>query len=70
MTVCRELFDGASRRRKELDAPTRVYPRCHPTAHMDVFVDSKNQTVILSCSACDRTISTIKTKWKPNANKT
>lgn len=66
--TCRSLFEGATKHRKELDAPIRIFPRCHPKAYLEVFVDSKKGTVILCCSACDRLVETIKAKGVGNGN--
>ena len=60
MAPCEHLFISATEKRKELDAPTRLKPRCHNLASVDVFCDSKNHTFILSCSVCDRVIDIIK----------
>jgi len=57
-----EIFNDASKKRTELDAPTRLFPRCHPDAFLDVFVDSKTNSIVLCCSQCDRLVATIKAK--------
>lgn len=60
--TCQKLFEGAAHHRKELDAPIRIYPRCHPKAPVDVFVDCVGGKVTIVCSKCDRTIEEIKVK--------
>ena len=60
------LFDSASKKRKGFDAPVRLLPECHPQAAVDVWIDSKNRTIVLSCSKCDRTIATVETTWIPH----
>ena len=66
--MCKKLFLAAKLKRLKLDAPTRIYPGCHPKAAIEVFVDSVQQTVILSCAKCDRTISTIHAKGLDNGD--
>ena len=66
--TCRNLFDPAGDKRKKLDCPSRVFPKCHPRAYLDVFCDSKNKTIILVCGQCDRTVSVIKAKVNPDGN--
>ena len=62
--TCNKLFNGASKHRKHLDAPVRIYPSCHPGAALDVYVDSAKHTIVLCCSKCDRLIETIHAKRK------
>lgn len=57
--MCNELFSQAA---AKLDCPIRLYPMCHKNAHLDVFVNAKQRTIILCCSACDRPVATIKAK--------
>lgn len=54
--MCKNLFTSA---KSEMGFPVRVYPKCHPRAHLDVFVDAKYRTIMLCCSKCDRPISII-----------
>lgn len=60
--MCRDIFIMAERMRKSLDAPIKLYTRCHPRAHIEIFVDCKKRTIILCCSKCDRLITTVKVK--------
>lgn len=62
--TCKSLFNGASKNRKHLDAPVRIYPKCHPGAALDVYVDSVKGTIILCCAKCDRLVETIHPKRK------
>ena len=64
--TCKAIFDIASMKRKDLDAPVRIYPICHPKCSVDVFVDSKHSKIILCCSVCDRVMDTVRTKWMAN----
>lgn len=54
--MCKNLFASA---KSKIDCPVRVYPKCHPKAHLDVFVDAKFHAIVLCCSTCDRPISII-----------
>lgn len=56
--MCSNLFKAA---KGKLNCPIRIYPLCHPKAHFDVFVVGSRREIILSCSQCDQTFSTIKT---------
>lgn len=57
--MCRELFSSAA---KKLDCPIRMFPRCHPRSHLDVYVDARKRIVTLCCSKCDQIVATIKAK--------
>lgn len=58
--MCENLWLGA--KNKDIDCPIRVTPKCHPRAHCEVFVDLKKYAIILTCSRCDRPISTVRVK--------
>jgi hypothetical protein len=60
--MCHNIFSLAAKKRESLDAPTKIYPKCHPRAHIDVFVDSVKMTIVLTCSKCDRMITTVKVR--------
>lgn len=55
---CKELIEIASKLQKILDCPKKLSPKCHPRAHVEVFVDGKKGIITLVCSKCDKTIST------------
>lgn len=54
--MCSELFTVAA---KKLPCPIKLWPHCHPKAHIDVYVDAKNRKIVLCCSACDRPLTNI-----------
>lgn len=64
--TCRSLFDGASKQRKNFDAPIQIHSKCHPRSAVEVWIDCVHRTVILVCGKCDRTIEIIKVKGKKN----
>ena len=70
MTCCDRIFSAARESRKNLDAPTRMVPKCHPRARLDVYVDSERDVIYLCCSRCDQIIDTVRTKWLAYGNKT
>lgn len=65
--MCRELFQAAIK--KYTGCPIRVFPRCHPHAHFDVFIDPKKGTITLCCSKCDRPLPTIRAKHENGTSK-
>lgn len=58
--MCGNLFADAGA--KKMDCPIRLTAKCHPRAHVEVFVDARNRTIILCCSKCDRPIATVKVR--------
>ena len=64
--VCQELLLEASAHQKKnkIKCPIRIFPKCHPKAYVDCFVDGKLKIITLVCSACDQTIATIQVKGK------
>lgn len=60
--MCHHIFSAAGKKRKELDAPTRLQPRCHPKSKLDVYVDSKHHTITLCCSRCDQVVDRVKVR--------
>lgn len=67
--TCDKLFLASELHRRDiLDAPVRIYPKCHPKAHINVFCDSERAVFVLCCSKCDRVIDEVKTKWTKHGN--
>lgn len=54
--MCAELFKIAS---KKMDCPILLWPKCHPSAHLDVYVDARRHKIVLCCSQCDKPITDI-----------
>lgn len=68
MTCCEKLFVNAVEHRKHLDAPVKIYPGCHPKAHVEVYVDSTRGSVILCCSRCGDVLEEVKSTWLKYGN--
>lgn len=68
--MCRDLFVFAA---SKLRCPIKLWPKCHPKAHLDVYVDAAKREILLCCSQCDRPVRRIvprfKKKIKPNRPK-
>lgn len=64
--TCYRLFQDTQKHQTKtrMKCPIRIFPYCHPHAHLDVFVDGKKRTVTLVCSQCDKTMATVKVKSK------
>lgn len=45
---------------QDVTCPIRVFPTCHPKAHLDVHVDGLGGVIYLSCNQCDRLVAKIK----------
>lgn len=62
--MCHNVFDSAMKIAiaRRLDCPVRMFPRCHPKAHCEVFVNPRKREIVLTCSKCDRPITTIKAR--------
>jgi hypothetical protein len=60
--MCKKLFskvrDYCSKHK--VHGPIEINPSCHKRAHVDVFLDAKAGTVIISCSVCERRIEEFK----------
>lgn len=73
--TCSDMFEnvGVKQARCGMKCPLRVFPKCHPKAYIDVFVDSRRRIITLVCGACDQTLEVIrldkhdKRKTKTNA---
>lgn len=63
--MCRELFEAA---KYKLNCPVRLFPNCHPGAHLDAYVMVKTRTVTLCCSQCDRPVAVIHARSGRNHN--
>lgn len=54
---CRELFSEALSHSRL--CPVRLFPRCHPKAFCEVFVDGRTNEIVLTCGQCDRPIARV-----------
>lgn len=69
MSCCDKIFNAAEESRKNLDAPTRIIPGCHPKkGKVEVYVDSQRDKIYLCCSICETVIDVVKTKWTKYGN--
>lgn len=57
--MCNDLFREAS---GKMDCPIRMFPKCHPRAHIEVFIDVRHRSFILCCGQCDRPVTTVVAK--------
>lgn len=64
MSPCKELIGavGKHQRKTKMKCPVRIFPVCHPKSFVDVFVDSRQSRITLTCGACDQVLSTIHIK--------
>lgn len=60
--MCHDLFSSA--RKKDIECPIRIFPKCHKRAHVEVYVDAQKMLIILTCSRCDRPIAKVKVRPK------
>lgn len=44
----------AKQKKYGLNCPLRLRSKCHPDAHVEVFIDGKLRKITLSCGKCDR----------------
>lgn len=58
--MCKKLLISTIKKQKDIHAPIRIFPTCHPKASLDVHVDGLGGIIYLSCSKCDRLIEKIK----------
>lgn len=54
--MCHNIFELAA---GKMDCPIRLTPKCHPKAHVDVYVSARLRTIMVCCGHCDRPITII-----------